>query len=76
MTYDVGTERDLYEDWKPYLEGQEDAMIAAGPDMQQEDEEQMIEQTNNSRGVAVIQPGQNVWPVYRKEPRRDAPSDC
>lgn len=75
MPYDVGTERDLYEDWKPLLEGQEDAEIARGPDFQQEDEEQMIEQTNYGRGVAVIQPGSNVWPVYRKEPRRDVP-DC
>lgn len=75
MAYDVGTEQQLYEDWKPLLEGMEDDEIARGPDFQLLDEEQMIEQTNLGRGVAVVQPGQNVYPVYRKEPRRDVP-DC
>lgn len=71
MAYNVGSEKDLYEDWKGLLEGQQDAIIAAGPDFDQEAQEQMIEQTNLGRGVAVVQPGVNVWPVYRKEPRVD-----
>lgn len=64
MAYNVGSERELYEDWKPLLEGQQDALVTVDTELL--DQEEMIEQTNLGRGVAVIQPGQNVWPVYRK----------
>lgn len=64
MAYNVGSERELYEDWKPLLEGQQDALVTVDAELL--DQEEMIEQTNLGRGVAVIQPGQNVWPVYRK----------
>ena len=49
---EVKTERELYEDWKPLLEGHQDAEHAErGFDERLEAEKGWIEQTNNSRGV-------------------------
>jgi hypothetical protein len=51
---DSKTEREWYEDWKPLLEGQQDAVQAAsGADLRLIDEEGYVEQTNNSVGVSA-----------------------
>jgi len=60
----VATERELYEDWKPLLEGQQDSLVDVDLDMERD--ELLIEQTNYSRGVDV----EGHWPVYRKQPLR------
>lgn len=48
------TERELYEDWKPLLEGEQDAIQAAsGADLRLIEESGWVEQTNNSVGVGA-----------------------
>lgn len=46
---EVKTERELYDDWKPFIEGERDAAVTV--DERLEAEAYWIEQTNNSRGV-------------------------
>ncbi len=60
---DVKSEREWYEDWKPLLEGAQDAEHAEnGVDARLQAEEGWIEQTNNSRGVSA----EGDFPVARK----------
>ena len=54
------TERELYEDWAPFIEGERDAAVVV--DERLEAEAYWIEQTNNSRGVDA----EGHFPVERK----------
>lgn len=53
MAYNVGSERELYEDWKPLFEAAQDTEIAKGPDLELERQAMLVEQTNNSPGVSA-----------------------
>jgi hypothetical protein len=70
MTYNVGDEKELYEDWKPLLEGQRDDITHAGPDLESEAQEHMVEQTSYGPGVSAGGPGDDSFPLWEKPPDR------
>jgi hypothetical protein len=69
----MATTQELYEDWKPLLEGQQDALVTV--DIDAERESHLVEQTNNSRGISAGGPrdagypaGTPNDPLYKKIP--------
>lgn len=67
----MATERELYEDWKPLLEAQQDALVNV--DVELELESGYVEQTNRARGTSAGGPRD---PGYSPPLQSKPHSDC
>lgn len=65
---DDRTERELYEDWKPLLEGLKDASVNV--DERLEEEKTWVEQSNYGPGVSAGGPGDGKFPLEKKHHSR------
>ena len=63
----MSTTRELYEDWKPLLEAEQDALVTV--DEEQLLEAQMVEQTNRGAGVSAGGPSDPGYkePLFKKQ---------
>lgn len=69
----MATTRELYEDWKPLLEAQQDALVRE--DIELELQDLYVEQCNNSPGVSAggpMDPGYQAFPLLKKHNPRVA----